>query len=178
VVQFGVLRGQQPLEVLLRLMSNVYLRQVTHTDTWPETVRKEFLGYTHRFMANLSEAVYQSQGKTVLYVPEEELSGQPIAQAARDKDLTQRLESVIIHWTHQIRNVLNEHGSTRSSDSSGPLAEIDFWRFRSQDLSGITQQLDDQRVSSCAASMLLQTYASIDICHFTNVLPWCTGPSR
>jgi hypothetical protein len=36
------------MEPLLRLMSSLYLPQVVNSGSWPDTVRKEFLAYTHR----------------------------------------------------------------------------------------------------------------------------------
>lgn len=60
----------------------------------------------------------------------------------------QRLESTIIHWTRQVKELLNQQDSVDASEQAGPLAEIEFWRERSVDLSGIRAQLDDGAVSS------------------------------
>lgn len=38
-----------------------------------------------------------------------------------------------------------------TSEQSGPLSEIEFWRERSVDLCGIRSQLDDQNVSQIVA---------------------------
>lgn len=54
--------------------------------------------YARRFMV---------QGKTILYIPQEEALGDAKA-AAKQKDLVQRLESTIIHWTRQIKEVVNQ----------------------------------------------------------------------
>ncbi|WIA33430.1 hypothetical protein OEZ86_006562 [Tetradesmus obliquus] len=79
------------MEPLLRLMSNVYLPQVSNSSSWgPDAVRREFLAYTHRFMASLTEAVNEAKGQTVLYMPTGELGDRTPAEAARDKHLTQR----------------------------------------------------------------------------------------
>lgn len=134
------------MEPLLRLMGSVYLPQVANSGSWPDAVRKEFLAYTHRFMANLTEAVHESQGRTVLYMPSEELGDRTSAEAARDKHLTQRLETTLIYWTRQITNVLNKQESD-GGQQAGPLVEIEFWRSRSLDLSSIRAQLEDKQVS-------------------------------
>ena len=48
---------------------------------------------------------------------------------------------VVIHWTRQIKELLSSQESLDSSNSSGPLEEIDFWRARCVDYSSLTQQL-------------------------------------
>lgn len=143
------------MEPLLRLMGSVYVPQVANSNSWPDAVRKEFLAYTHRFMANLTEAVHEAQGRTVLYMPLEELGDQTIAEAARDKHLTQRLETTLIYWTRQITNVLNKQDSD-GGQQAGPLVEIEFWRSRSIDLSSIRSQLEGKQV--CCMLFCRQAY--------------------
>jgi dynein heavy chain len=53
---------------------------------------------------------------------------------------------VVIHWTRQIKEVLATQDAMESADSSGPLEEIEFWRARCEDLSGLTTQLDQPGV--------------------------------
>ena len=49
----------------------------------------------------------------------------------------------VIHWSRQIKQVLNVHTSVGGdSDQAGPLAEVEHWKNRCADLSGITSQLD------------------------------------
>lgn len=57
-------------------------------------------------MAVLTETWHGAAGKTVLYIPQENLTDQ--VASAREKDLVQRLESTIIHWTRQIKEVVNQ----------------------------------------------------------------------
>ena len=58
---------------------------------------------------------------------------------------------VMIHWTRQIKEVLVSQESLETVDSCGPLEEIEFWRARCEDLSGLTQQLDKPGVLKVAA---------------------------
>eukprot|EP00879_Flechtneria_rotunda_P019356 GHRR01020328.1.p1 GENE.GHRR01020328.1~~GHRR01020328.1.p1 ORF type:complete len:1679 (+),score=578.13 GHRR01020328.1:143-5179(+) len=143
------------MEALLRLVGSVYLPQVINSGSWPDAVRKEFLAYTHRFMANLTEAVHEAQGRTVLYMPAEELAGLSISKAAWDKHLTRRLETTLIYWTRQITNVLNRQDCSDSGQQAGPLVEIEFWRSRSLDLSGIRAQLEGRQVADMVAVLSL-----------------------
>lgn len=71
----------------------------------------------------------------MLYLPDEVI-GDP-RESAKDKDLVQRLESTVIHWTRQIKEVVSaQEASSHTADASGPLDEIEFWRRRTVDLSG------------------------------------------
>lgn len=47
----------------------------------------------------------------------------------------------MIHWTRQIKEVLNAQESVETGENLGPLEEIEFWRNRCMDLSGISKQL-------------------------------------
>lgn len=88
-------------------MQDVYMPEFLKEDSWPDTVKKDFTGHLHKFMASVTEAVFEAKGKTVLYIPNEDLGS--ASDVARDKDLVQRLESTTIHWTRQIKEVVNQY---------------------------------------------------------------------
>lgn len=71
------------------------------------------------------------------------------AIAAGDKDLVRQLESTVIHWTRQIKNVVNTQD--RAEGDAGPLAEIALWRARAVDLTGLRAQLDSPGVRGVLA---------------------------
>lgn len=48
----------------------------------------------------------------------------------------------MIHWARQIKEVLSTQDAFEMAENSGPLDEIEFWKNRCADLSGITTQLD------------------------------------
>lgn len=48
----------------------------------------------------------------------------------------------MIHWTRQIKEVLSSQDNLETAENSGPLEEIEFWRSRCDDLSGISDQLN------------------------------------
>ncbi len=50
--------------------------------------------------------------------------------------------AAMIHWTRQIKEVLSSQDALQTDENSGPLEEIDFWKNRCADLSGISDQLD------------------------------------
>jgi dynein heavy chain len=68
------------------------------------SVTKDFQEDFHRFMATLTESIYESKGQTLLYLPPLEYEENTKKQA-QNKDLTQRLEQVIIRWTCQMKEV-------------------------------------------------------------------------
>jgi dynein heavy chain len=101
---------------------------------------QDFRNQLHKFMAFLTDATFQMKGHTVLYVPTEVFPAPEIA--AKSKDVVQRLESLVVHWTRQIKEVVNNQHTSETTENSGPLEEIEFWRSRCDDLSGISEQLN------------------------------------
>jgi len=95
-VQYGVLQSNL-VESIYGIMSNVYLPSMLKEESWPDTVKKQFTGQLHKFMASLTEVTYERKGKTLLYIPQE------TTDKKKDKDLIQRLESILIHWTRQVK---------------------------------------------------------------------------
>jgi dynein heavy chain len=127
------------LDSLLEHMNSYFVPTVKKETKWPESVKKEFLGQLHRFMSVLTETSFTMKGTTMLYIPNEDITD-PEA-ASKDKDLVQRLESTLIHWTKQIRDVVNEHDLQRENENAGPLDEIHHWKLRTVNLSRINDQL-------------------------------------
>jgi len=57
----------------------------------------------------------------------------------------------MIHWTRQIKEVLNSQDANETSENAGPLEEIVFWKDRCEDLSGISDQLSKAGVKQIQA---------------------------
>ena len=89
-VQFELVSANY-LENLLRIMSGVYGPMFFQNKSWPDSIRNDFVGYVHKFMATLTDFKYKMQGKTVLYVPNEGLT-LTVEEAAKNKEYVQRLE--------------------------------------------------------------------------------------
>ncbi|XP_040308873.1 dynein axonemal heavy chain 2 [Herpailurus yagouaroundi] len=138
-VQFGTVRGSY-IPALLRLLSGVFAPQIFANATWPESIRNHFASHLHRFLACLTDTRYKLEGHTVLYIPAEAMNMEPEV-VVKDKDLVQRLETSMIHWTRQIKEVLSAQESVEIGENLGPLEEVEFWRNRCMDLSGISKQL-------------------------------------
>ncbi|XP_074657783.1 dynein axonemal heavy chain 2-like [Tubulanus polymorphus] len=139
-VQYGTVKSAH-IESLLRLMNGIYAPIFLENASWPDSIKNDFSAQLHKFMASLTDTRWKMEGKTVLYVPNEGMNIES-EFAAKNKELVQRLETAMIHWTRQIKEVLSSQDAFESSENSGPLEEIEFWKNRCADLSGISQQLD------------------------------------
>ncbi|XP_064639639.1 dynein axonemal heavy chain 2-like isoform X2 [Lineus longissimus] len=139
-VQYGTVRANH-IESLLRLMMGIYAPIFFENTSWPDSIKNDFSAQLHKFLASLTDTRWKMEGKTVLYVPSE---GKQFNSevAAKNKELVQRLETAMIHWTRQIKEVLSSQDAFETAENSGPLEEIEFWKNRCADLSGISQQLD------------------------------------
>ena len=138
LVTYGRITGD-PLQSLMTHLQKVFVPAFNKSKHWPDSVRKEFSGQIQKYMATLTDKTHQNQGQTVLYIPIEDFES--AKEAAQDKDLSQRLESIVIHWTRQIKEVVNNQNMIQRAETSGPSDEIDFWANRTVDLSGISDQL-------------------------------------
>ncbi|XP_021360073.1 dynein heavy chain 2, axonemal-like isoform X4 [Mizuhopecten yessoensis] len=144
VVQYGTVKGMH-IESLLRMMMGIYAPIFFENTTWPDSIKNDFSAQLHKFLANLTDTRWKLEGKTVLYIPTEGLR-LASEDAAKNKELVQRLETAMIHWARQIKEVLNNQDAFEMAENSGPLDEIEFWKNRCTDLTGISTQLDKQGV--------------------------------
>ena len=60
-----------------------------------------------------------------------------------DRQLVHAIESVIIDWTHQIRDVLKKDSAQPLLEglNPGPMVEIEFWKAKAQNLECIYDQV-------------------------------------
>ena len=68
IMQYGTISGAG-MHSLLRQMNGVYAPQIFGSKAWPESIKKDFTGQFHKFMASLTETTFEAQGKTVLHLP-------------------------------------------------------------------------------------------------------------
>jgi dynein heavy chain len=90
-------------------------------------------------MAFLNEQTHSARGQTYLYIPDEDLTD--VEAAAKDKDLLQRLESTVIYWTRQIKELVSNQDSPTSHSVESPLDEISYWYKRTSNLNVLTKRL-------------------------------------
>ena len=142
LVQHGAAHGDF-LDSVAMMMKGIFSPLLSCHTNWAASVQNEFLSGMNKFMSSLTETFYQRQHVTVLYVPNEDLTSRPIVDLCADRELVQRVESTLIHWTRKIKDVLH---SLSSEDVTLPLEEIEFWAQRCEDLSGIGSQLEKDGV--------------------------------
>ena len=136
-VQYGNISSNGlSLSALERTMKGFVEKQVAE--------KTELSSHYHKVMATLTDAMHTSDGITVLYCPSFDFKS--VSEVSQDKERLQIMESILIHWTRQIKEVVNNHDSSASSEAAGPLDEIEFWKGRAQDLVGLQQQLDSSAV--------------------------------
>lgn len=90
-VLYGTVTGKH-IESLLRVMSGIYVPILYKNTSWPDSIKNDFTGQLHKFMASLTDTRWKMEGKTVLYIPLEGTVLSPEV-AAKNKELIQRLES-------------------------------------------------------------------------------------
>jgi dynein heavy chain len=153
VITFGSIRGKAAIDELHNLMKQFFVPDFRSNTSWPDTLKKDVSSQTSRFMSSLTETVHAMRGATVLYVPEENLTN-PL-ESSQNKDLVQRLESTIIHWTRQIKGVLGGSDGSGDSEATTLLVEIDAWKSRVDDLSGVQEQLQREEVAQIINTLQL-----------------------
>ncbi|CAM4719453.1 unnamed protein product [Caretta caretta] len=152
-VQFGTVRRPY-IDSLMRILNSVFLPRLFRNTNWPESIKNEFFSEIYHFMTSLTDTRSKMKGRTVLYIPIEALTMKPEV-VVKDKALVQRLETSMIHWTRQIKEVLRAQEAVESRESTGPLEEIEFWRNRCTDLSEISKQLCRQGVTHIESILVL-----------------------
>ncbi|WAR21987.1 DYH2-like protein [Mya arenaria] len=174
VVQYGSVKSMH-IESLLRVMMGIYAPIFFENTSWPDSIKNDFSAQLHRFLATLTDTRWKMEGKTVLYIPTEGTKI-PAEEAAKNKDLVQRLETAMIHWARQIKEVLNTQDAFEMAETSGPLDEIEFWKNRCQDLSGISSQLDKPGVKKI--ELVLETAKSSYVAPFRKLASQIKEGSR
>lgn len=99
---------------------------MTHRNT---CVKMDFFSNLNAFLFNLTDFTYKMLGLTVMYVPvlSKELTAE---KGSIDKDLVKLLESVVSHWTTQIKLTLIDEEETDMQELLSINDEYDFWTYR------------------------------------------------
>ncbi|GBO98710.1 Dynein-1-beta heavy chain, flagellar inner arm I1 complex [Eumeta japonica] len=144
---------------MVSVLETLYAPYFFSITTWPESVKGEFCGQLHTFLAKLTDVYYKMLGLTVLYIPRE---GQNLSfeVASTDRELAKRLEGVVVYWTHQIKSCIEDQFSVASGNELlCPSDEFDFWTYRHENLSAIQYQIKDPAVRHIK-KVLLATHST------------------
>ncbi|XP_078053365.1 dynein heavy chain 2, axonemal kl-2 [Augochlora pura] len=102
-------------------------------------------------------------GLTVIYVPREGsslITDESMDATTADKELVKRLESVVVHWTTQIRIALLDQEQATPTELLCLQDEYQFWTYRFENLCGLNHQLQNPVVKKITEylSVSLSTY--------------------
>ncbi|XP_013068368.2 dynein beta chain, ciliary [Biomphalaria glabrata] len=133
-------------EVLVPLLSND-----RNHEQWPKVVSQDITRHVHNLKSNVYVVSGQAKGKTLLPLP---VGAERVEDAGDgeketyDRSLVHAIESVIIEWTHQIRDVLKRDSVQPLLEglNPSPFVEIKFWENKAQNLECIYEQLRDPKV--------------------------------
>ncbi|CAB1349768.1 unnamed protein product [Coregonus sp. 'balchen'] len=145
-VNFGMLdcTNGNILYSLEKLFSQIMLPALKSQENWgsmkdglQNAQIQDFLSSVDKFICNLSSARLNMEGKFQLHRMD---TGQSLSSllgpadytaAANNSELVEELEGVLLHWAHQIEQVLTEGEQMRKeADDIGPSAELEHWKSR------------------------------------------------
>jgi dynein heavy chain len=112
---------------------------------WSDLVSKDLMDKFHSFIAYTVVTIGLVGGKTVLPLPQTDVTS---SEKTSSKDKSLVLENAIVQWSRQIKNVLKQDPENilKSGAHPNPIAELDFWRNKSENLNSICHQLNSERI--------------------------------
>ncbi|XP_012280984.2 dynein heavy chain 2, axonemal [Orussus abietinus] len=123
----------------------IYLIQTIFVACLRTYAKANFWANVHNFLCTLTDLTYKMLGLTVIYLPLEAYDLTP-DEASTDKELVKRFESVVMHWTRQIRVALGDQDQATSRELLRLTDEYEFWLYRYDNLCGLNSQLQNSIV--------------------------------
>ncbi|KAG5856708.1 hypothetical protein ANANG_G00010770 [Anguilla anguilla] len=148
---FGILTPAL-LEQLSNTLEQVFVPVLSNTRnhrTWPQLISQDVSWHTENLQNKVLVVRGRFFGKTVLPIPAvtSRIEGNPQTsvnmQDSYDRTMVHAIETMVISWTHQIREVLKEDSARLllKGLDPGPSAELDFWKSRKENMQSIYEQL-------------------------------------
>ncbi|RXM32245.1 Dynein heavy chain 11, axonemal [Acipenser ruthenus] len=139
-------------KVLLPVLSNKKNNQ-----KWPHFISQDVNRHVENLKSKVSVVKGQVIGRTVLPIPTitdriRDVQEDCIKQDHYDRTVVHAIESMVISWTHQIRDVLKEDSAQPLLQglNPGPRTELDFWKARLENMLSIYEQLQSPVVRKIA----------------------------
>ncbi|ERE69011.1 dynein heavy chain 17, axonemal [Cricetulus griseus] len=147
-----------PVEQLIAVVEEVLyslLNQSENMNGWPRVVSEDIVKQVHRLKNEMFVMGGKVKGKTLLPIPEHlgsldgTLESMERIPSTLDNSLLHSIETIIIDWSHQIRDVLSKDSAQALLDGLHPLprVEFDFWDARLMNLRCIHEQLNRPKVN-------------------------------
>ncbi|GAB1297122.1 Dynein axonemal heavy chain 17 [Apodemus speciosus] len=147
-----------PVDQLIAIVEEVLyslLNQSENMDGWPRVVSEDIVKQVHRLKNEMFVMGGKIKGKTLLPIPEHlgsldgTLESMERIPSSLDNSLLHSIETIIIDWSHQIRDVLSKDSAQALLDGLHPLprVEFEFWDARLMNLQCIHEQLNRPKVN-------------------------------
>uniref|UniRef100_A0A667HHJ3 Dynein axonemal heavy chain 17 n=1 Tax=Lynx canadensis TaxID=61383 RepID=A0A667HHJ3_LYNCA len=147
-----------PVEHLIAVVEEVLcslLNQSENLSGWPRVVSEDIVRQVHKLKNEMFVMGGKIRGTTLLPVPEHlgsldgTLESVERIPPSLDNSLLHAIETVIIDWSHQIRDVLSQDSAQALLDGQHPLprVEFEFWDARLMNLKCIHEQLNRPKVN-------------------------------
>uniref|UniRef100_F7BXB8 Dynein axonemal heavy chain 17 n=1 Tax=Equus caballus TaxID=9796 RepID=F7BXB8_HORSE len=129
-----------PVDQLIVLYS--LLNQSENMSGWPRVVSEDIVKQVHKLKNEMFVMGGKIRGKTLLPVPEH-LRSLHGTRESMESSLLHAIETIIIDWSHQIRDVLSKDSAQALLDGLHPLprVEFEFWDARLMNLQCIHEQV-------------------------------------
>ncbi|XP_069339031.1 dynein axonemal heavy chain 17 [Eulemur rufifrons] len=147
-----------PVDQLIAVVEEVLyslLNQSENMEGWPRVVSEDIVKQVHRLKNEMFVTGGKIKGKTLLPIPEHlgsldgALESMERLPSSLDNSLLHAIETIIIDWSHQIRDVLSKDSAQALLDGLHPLprVEFEFWDARLMNLKCIHEQLNRPKVN-------------------------------
>ncbi|XP_008068583.1 dynein heavy chain 17, axonemal [Carlito syrichta] len=147
-----------PVDQLIAVVEEVLyslLNQRENMDRWPRVVSEDIVKQVHKLKNEMFVMSGKVKGKTLLPIPEHlgsldgALESVERITSSLDNSLLHTIETIIIDWSHQIRDVLSKDSAQALLDGLHPLprVEFEFWDARLTNLKCIHEQLNRPKVN-------------------------------
>jgi len=143
--------GPNVVELMHSVLSHVYLPCLSapHVEeSLSEVLRKDLKDQMNKVVAGSFVVVGKMAGETFLPLPPQE-SYASLEKSSHDKDNIHMLESTVILWTGQIRDILSQDSDVPllRGENPGPDYEVDFWATKSRNLDCVHEQLFEGKIA-------------------------------
>ncbi|XP_061245817.1 dynein axonemal heavy chain 17 isoform X1 [Bos javanicus] len=147
-----------PVDQLIAVVEEVLyslLNQSENMSGWPRVVSEDIMKQVHKLKNEMFVMSGKIKGKTLLPIPEHlgsldgTLESMERIPSSLDNSLLHAIETIIIDWSHQIRDVLSKDSAQALLDGLHPLprVEFEFWDARLMNLKYIHEQLNRPKVN-------------------------------
>jgi len=143
--------GQNTAQVMLSVSKSVFLPILSSKEFqegWSEVMRKELTDNMNTFVANTYVVIGEMGGRTLLPLPPDNTYAN-LDKSSHDKESVHILESSIISWTAQIKEVLVKDPEQRMLEGlhPGPDEELEFWSSKAKNMNSVHVQLTSAKVA-------------------------------